>query len=553
MPTKHLLLMILATVGLLTACEARIEVEPSATEYADRIDTAKIRAHIEFLADDTLRGRDTGSDGYQVAANYVATQFKLLGIAPGNGGSYFQQVPFRSSVTTGMSAKLTIDGEQMTLEPGKDFVFAASDNAAQEAASGELVFVGYGVHAPEFDYSDYDGIDVRGKIVVMISRAAPEHFPSDERAYFSSGSYKYQEAVARGAVGVLTVLNDAWRERFTFEQVAGYYKRPGMEWVAPDGSVPASHPEIKLSGTLSYELWDKLLAHAPLPMSEIREKLKAGEPQSFVLPASFEGSRSSEWTEITAPNVIGVLEGSDPSLKNEYVLYSGHLDHTGERPMREGDDESTDRINNGAYDNATGIGIMLDVARVFSEMETRPKRSIIFLAVTAEEKGLLGSAYWANNPTQPIADVVANVNLDMPVLTFPLADVIAYGAEHSEMGDIVREQSAKQGLELSPDPWPEEVIFVRSDQYNFVKQGVPAVFLVPGWTSTDPAIDGEAEMRGFEEAHYHKPSDDLSLPFNHDSARRFSAANFLIGLEIANRKDRVKWKEGDFFGEKFAQ
>ncbi|HEX6928029.1 MAG TPA: M28 family peptidase, partial [Gammaproteobacteria bacterium] len=181
-----------------------------------------------------------------------------------------------------------------------------------------------------------------------------------------------------------------------------------------------------------------------------------------------------------------------------------------------------------------------------------PKRSLLFLAVTAEEKGLLGSEYWAANPGVPIETISANVNIDMPVLSFPLADVIAYGAEHSELGGIVRAQAATQNLALSPDPWPEEAVFVRSDQYSFVKQGVPAVFLVPGWTSSDPAIDGEAAMRGFEDEHYHDVSDDLSLPFDHASAKRFAAANFLIGLEVANRAAPVRWKEGDFFGERFA-
>lgn len=545
-------ILIFASLFALAACQPKEAAGPQA--HAGKLDAEKIRAHIEFLADDLLEGRETGERGYDIAAKYVATQYKLLGLKPGNDKSYFQDVTFRRAKAVNASATLMNNGDTRELVPMQDFVLSGSYNAKEVSGSGELVFVGSGVHAPDFGYSDYEGIDVNGKIVMMLRRSAPENFPSDERAYFSSNSYKLKEAISRGAKGVLMVTTPKFQEKYSWERVVGWAGAGGgLEWVAPDGSVPNGHPELALQGMLSYELQSALFEqYAPMPLAEILEKLKSGEAQSFAMPVKLSASVTSEWEESRAPNVVGVLEGSDPQLKNEYVLYSGHLDHIGLEEPKD-DDAEGDVINNGAYDNATGIGIMLDVARVFSEMETKPKRSIVFLAVTAEEKGLLGSEYWAEYPTLPIENVSANVNVDMPVLTFPLADVIAYGAEHSELGDIVRAQAATQRLNLSPDPWPEEVIFVRSDQYSFVKQGVPAVFLVPGWTSSDPSVDGEAEMRGFEENHYHGVSDDLSLPFNMESAKRFAATNFLVGLEVANRDKRVSWKEGDFFGKRFGK
>lgn len=547
---RKLFLIPAVAAGLLAGCQPGSDT-PTALESAGNIDVNKIRAHIEFLADDMLEGRDTGARGYQVAANYFATQCKLMGLEPaGDDGSYFQQVNFRKSALKEGHATLTVDGVEQSLAVPADYLSYASYNAAEETANGGIVFVGWGISAPEFDYDDYADVDVNGKIVMMIRRGAPDSFPSDERAYYSSSSYKMGEAVKRGARGVLIVMTPDFQEKFSWEKLQGWASRGGMEWTSPNGEVPNAHPELKLVGVLSYDLQAKLLEKAPKPLADMITDLKEGKPSSFALPAEISATRQSEWSEVSAPNVACMLPGSDPAMKDEYVLFSGHLDHIG---MKSDAAEGEDHIYNGAYDNATGIGIMLEVARVFSSLPEKPKRSVLFLAVTGEEKGLLGSEYWAANPTVDISKVAANVNVDMPVLTFPVADVIAYGAEHSELGDIVREQAATQDFKLSPDPWPEEVIFVRSDQYSFVKAGVPAVFLVPGFTSADPEINGEEQMRGFEEAHYHGLSDDLSLPFDRDSARRFAAANFLVGMEVANRDKPVRWKDGDFFAEHFGK
>ena len=265
------------------------------------------------------------------------------------------------------------------------------------------------------------------------------------------------------------------------------------------------------------------------------------------MPVSIDFSKRSEHKTISSPNVAAILEGSDPRLKNEYVVYSAHSDHIGIAKT-----VKKDKINNGAMDNASGTSVLLETARLFSQMPERPKRSILFVAVTAEEKGLLGSDYFAQNPTVAKDAMVANVNLDMPILTYEFNDVIAFGADHSDLKESVSLAAEKIGLTLSPDPWPEQALFTRSDHYSFVKQGVPSVFLVPGLQSADPAIDGSKKFGEFLGTNYHKPGDDFNQPFNWKAATKFAEVNYYIGLTLANQEERSRWNEGDFFGDTFS-
>ena len=250
---------------------------------------------------------------------------------------------------------------------------------------------------------------------------------------------------------------------------------------------------------------------------------------------------------VPSANVVAVLRGSDPRLADEYLVYSAHLDHIGIRPADDGDE-----INNGAYDNAAGIGTMLQVAAAMAAMPHAPRRSVIFAAVTAEEKGLQGSSYFAKNPPLPAAQLVANINIDMPYLGFPVADIQAFGAEHSTLYSAVRAATEKMGMGLTPDPLPAEVRFVRSDQFSFVQEGIPALAFKAGSRSSDPAIDGDAMLDDFLKNHYHQASDDLDLPWSEEGAERFARTALLLGLIVADKDERPAWKENDFFGEKFA-
>jgi len=274
---------------------------------------------------------------------------------------------------------------------------------------------------------------------------------------------------------------------------------------------------------------------------------ESGQPASKALGIEITLSQRSEHAEITSPNVLGVIRGSDPDLADEYIVYTAHLDHIGIGAPVDGDD-----IYNGFYDNAMGVSLLIEAARAFKAMPEPPRRSILLAAVTGEERGLLGSDYFAQYPTVPKEAMIANVNLDMPLLLYPLADVIAFGAQHSSLDAPIGRAAQDEGLTLTPDPIPEEVLFIRSDQYSFVRQGIPAVFLVPGFTSSDPEIDGEALFQGHLKTHYHRPSDDLSRHVDWPSALRFARTNVRIGLEIDGDDTPPAWNEGDFFGDRFS-
>ena len=258
-------------------------------------------------------------------------------------------------------------------------------------------------------------------------------------------------------------------------------------------------------------------------------------------------SADSVTRRVTSPNVVAILPGSDPALKAQYVVLSAHLDHIGISPARPGDKPDTDRINNGALDNAAGIATMLEVARASAEAPVRPRRSIIFLASTGEEKGLLGADYYARHPSVPITAIVGNVDLDMPLLLYHFTDVTAFGADHSTLGPIVAKAVAPMGLRLSPDPMPEESIFVRSDHYMFVKQGIPAVFLATGF-----ANGGEKQWGKFLSGAYHHPDDDMNQKIDWESGARFAEANYRIMRAMADADSVPLWYDKDFFGDIFA-
>jgi Zn-dependent M28 family amino/carboxypeptidase len=347
--------------------------------------------------------------------------------------------------------------------------------------------------------------------------------------------------------GVILLRSRHSQENYPWERIeASTGTKPGMTWLSAVGAADGYYPEILGKVLISAAASEDFFAGTPISFKEAVETSEASKVSS--VPLGFEvtlGSRTSH-DAITSPNVIGIVRGTDPALADEYVVYTGHLDGLGRGVAVNGDE-----IYNGAYDNAMGIALLLETARVFAA--NPPRRSVMLLAVTGEEKGLLGSDYYAHYPTVPIDSVVANINLDMPLFTFPVADIIAFGAEHSSLAGPVERAAAAEGFSVTPDPMPEEVIFIRSDQYSFVRQGVPAIFLVPGFGSMNPDIDGAAHVKDFQLNHYHQPSDELSLPVDWDSAVRFARANVRIGYEVAETEAKPGWNKGDFFGEMFAR
>jgi hypothetical protein len=551
--------LLLASCGRGNDAETPAEPPPGpATVVAGSLDAGLaainregIERHVLFLADDALQGRMTGTPEYDEAAAYVAEQFEAMGLeAGGEDGSWFQAVPMLSRRIDVDSATVIFhqDGEEKAQRWKEDFVMSGDVVRPETEITAEVVYAGFGVHAPDMNYSDYDGIDVDGKIVAVFG-GAPATFSHNERAYYSSGLTKSEEAVSRGAIGVISLRSRVDQKRYSWKRVsenAGV--RPGMSWINLSGQAANYFPELQGGAMINVPPAEQLFSRSPISFEDALDAADAGTPMSTPLGVEVTLARKTDHETISSPNVIGIMRGSDPGLADEYVVFTAHLDHIGTGVPIDGDS-----IYNGMYDNAMGSALLIETARAFAAMPQPPGRSIIFLAVTGEERGLVGSDYYAHYPTVPSDSIVANVNLDMPLFLYPVADIIAFGAEHSSLEQVIGEAIAAEDFSLTPDPMPEEVIFIRSDQYSFVKQGVPSVFLVPGFTSSDPDVDGEKLWRGFLSTYYHQPSDDLSRPVDWPSVVRFARAKVRIGYAVADDPERPTWNEGDFFGEKFAR
>jgi Zn-dependent M28 family amino/carboxypeptidase len=533
-----------------------ILAQPSGSAAADlepalaAIRPQAIRAHMRFLSDDLLEGRRTATRGYDLAAKYVAAGFEALGLEPaGTGGSYFQSVPLAKMTTVESECSVAFlreGGRRTELKYGQDFFTASVPE--ESSATAPLVFAGFGITAPELGYDDYAGLDVRGKIVVLLT-GAPPTFPNDQRAYYSAPAVGNKNAFARGAVGIIGVFTPEMEKMMPWDLLVRQLDKPSLTWANEAG-----RPYVVARNTaiLSRKAAEDLFTGAPHSLEEVFKHAETGRPRSFELPvqASLRVSGRSELTE--SPNVAAVLKGSDPRLKDEYVVLTAHLDHVGIGKPVAGD-ANADLIHNGAYDNASGIAILLEVANAFTRLPTPPRRSILFLAVTGEEEGLEGSNFFTAHPTVPMDRVVANVNLDMVLMLYPLKDVIAFGAEHSSLEPVVNEAARRLGLALSPDPFPEQVLFIRSDHYSFVQQGVPSIFLTVGLQTADPAIDSQAVWGKWMQEAYHKPGDDMSQAIDFGAGAQFAKLNFLISYLVAQDDKTPSWKPGDFFGDKFGR
>ena len=504
---------------------------------------ANIKADMAYLASDTLKGREAGSPEYDMAANYVADRMKRIGLKPGGKNGYFQPVPLvayrpRDEGTVVLTGT---DGKVVPFVFGTDYLTGDTPQRATLAVDAPLVFVGYGLVAPEHARNDYAGLDVKGKIVVALS-GAPKFLQTEERAYYRSARVKLKAALDRGAVGFVSIGTRTGEKLYPFANSVRQYKSWGMTWRQPDGKpfMPVTLPALAFVSVAGAPKLLAARADAVLDAAETR----TGAIKGFTLPLRLKAELHSQIKTAESKNIIGLLPGSDPKLRDEFVVLSGHLDHIGITPPIKGDAKG-DTINNGALDNASGVATTLEVARLLKS--SPPKRSVLFLIDTAEEKGLIGAEYFARNPSVPLSAITADVDLDMPILTYDFTDVTAFGADRSSIGPSVRRAAASMNVKLSPDPAPDEGIFTRSDHYRFVEQGVPAVFLTTGY-----ANGGKAATEFFMRTNYHKPSDDLSQPIRYDAGAKFARLNTAITRELADGP-RPAWNKGDFFAAKFAR
>lgn len=545
----------LAQPGSASGTTGQIPVIPAeAQKAAKAVRPEAIEAHMRYLADDKLMGRKPGTPGYELAAQYVEQQFRTLGFKPkGQGGTYRQKVPLRRAMVQESGSTLSLlrqtsNGVPLaseTLIYGKNFVFSPQFSTTVRQVTAPVVFVGFGVSAPELGYDDYAGIDVQGKIVACFN-GAPASFPSNQRAYSSSA--KQEVAAARGAVGIITFsLPTDMLARI--ESNAPRTRQAIYRWVDPHGQVQRTFPALKVIASLGDSTARSLFSGASKTFDQARIAASKSHPQAFPLNLSVQATTQTTLNDdLAGENLVGLLPGSDPVLKDEYVVYVSHLDHLGiTHPTK---NSPTDSINNGAHDNASGVAINLEAARLFTLLPKAPRRSILFVAVTAEEMGLLGSDYFASNPTVPQDKIVANLCLDMPFFFHPLLDIVPYGVEHSSMAGAVKAAAKFVGVDIAKDPIPEQSVFMRSDHFSFVRQGIPAIYVKSGSTTGD-SRDGTKLNLAWRATTYHTPQDDMNQPFDWNAAARHVQLQFLIGYLTAQADDRPVWNEGDFFGTRF--
>lgn len=484
-------------------------------------------AHIRYLASDEMRGRLTGSPDYDRAAAYVIDRFKAYGLTPAGADGWLQPVSFieQRVIAERSSAALVADGIEQPLRLGPDLILGARlpQPAAVEAP---LVFIGYGLSIPKAGHDDFKGQDLKGKIVVTVN-GGPAELPGPVKSAARSAA-TWRAAEKAGALGLITLptpksMDIPWARQMTLAGVAGMY-------LAAPRLQETSGPRFTASFNPAEA--EKLFARSGHSFAEILQLADAGRPiPGFPLNLSLKAKVATESRTLASPNVIGVLPGADPILARQYVVVSAHLDHLGV-------EAATGRPYNGAMDDASGVAWLLETARALHESAARPKRSILFVAFTAEEKGLLGSRAFAEHPTVDKAALAADVNMDMPLPLWPLKHLTVFGAEDSTLGGTARAVASAQGYDLTPDPFPDRNVFVRTDQFSFVRAGVPAVALKFGFLPGTPEAQIEHEWRAVR---YHSPEDNLSQPVDLEAAARFGAFLTAYVQTLADAPERPRW------------
>ncbi|GFE86485.1 M20/M25/M40 family metallo-hydrolase [Steroidobacter agaridevorans] len=504
-----------------------------------------IKAHTAFLSDDLLEGREAGTRGYDIAAAYVATQFALYGLKPaGANPDFYQKVPLRrrSLQPDGVRFEMRTKSGAQLYQNGRDIAVDASATTLDEVIEADVVFAGWGIRAPGLRHDDYAGLNVRGKAVVILE-GAPASFPGALRAHYSWIQQKERMAAEAGAIALLT-LKSPEREQFSpWERTRQARPLPALGWTDPAQREHA--PTIKATITLGPEVARSLFAQGGRNVDEIYQQSISSPPRGFNLPASIRLARKSVHEDSSTSNVIGVLPGTDASLKNEYIVVASHLD------AWVGPKAGPDTIYNGAVDNAGGIAAMLEVARVLSAAGGA-KRSVLFFATAAEEKGLLGSDYFVAHPLVPLHDIVGAISVDGLMAFHDFAGIVALGAEHSTLGEISLVAARSIGAVHEPDPIPGRGNLALSDQYPFLRVGIPVLFPNPARGSRRGGGEDVAAWDEYESRHYHQPSDAMKLPLRWDVAERWGQYMYAVVAGAANGSRRPLWYEADELAAVFA-
>ncbi|UTA67918.1 M28 family peptidase [Emticicia sp. 21SJ11W-3] len=543
---KHLLNLFFTLLPFISIAQKPLNND--ARMAIEQIDSNRIKAHVMYLADDKLKGRQPGKEGFRMAVDYVQKQYKEMGLLPaGENGTYLQKVTLRKSRLIKEQTALTItlaNGAKKPLTLGNEFFVYPHPEQKSIDFDAPLAIVGTGFDAPAIGIQDYKNLDVKGKIVIVL-RKVPDHLSANVKLHLQYPATLQEYAAKNGAIGVL-VCNYT-NNNVQFKALANSMSVNGIgAAILPDGKRASSASvlggKIQMAGGITVPFLKELMQAEGENLDTIWQTLEKGIYVSKSLKGSISGHYESAFEDTESFNVIGKVEGSDPKLKNEFVIHSAHLDHLGV-----GKPVNGDSIYNGAHDNASGVACALEIARAYTKLATKPKRSVVFAMMTAEELGLLGSGYFNALPTLPKQQIVADINTDMPTIMAPLESVAPLGAEHSSLQKVVEEAAGYVGLNVEPDPDPSEGRFVRSDQYNFVKAGIPALHIKYGYKKTTIEKNLAEKVKVWREANYHKPSDEVNDTFVWSAGRKYAQVNFLISYLVAQNPARPAWNKGDFF------
>jgi Zn-dependent M28 family amino/carboxypeptidase len=499
-------------------------------------DEARWWRHVTVLADDALEGRQTGSEGYRKAAAYVVSHFEKAGLKPAGSTGFLQDVRFtqRRILEDKSRVGLARDGEEDVLQFGSDVTINLRADLTP-SVEAPLVFAGYGLSAPEVGHDDLAGLDLTGKVAVYIG-GTPAVITGALVAHYQQAGVRWNALRAAGAIGAVAIPNPRTMEQ-PWDKTAPSRLNPVMTLADPRFNDLAG---MQVSAAVNPASAERLFAGSGHSLADLLVLVDAKKPlPRFALPASLRARVALDSTSIRSDNVVAVLPGSDPALAREHVVLTAHLDHLGVGAAVNGD-----RIYNGAMDNASGIATLLEVARTLADAGQRPKRSVLFAAVTAEEHGLLGSRYFAGDPTVPKSSIVANINMDMFLPLFPMKSVMVLGLDESDLGDRMRDVARRTGLGVDPDPHPERNRFTRSDQYSFIRQGIPALALKVGFEPGSSAAEIDAK---WTKERYHSPSDDLQQSVDLSAAVTFTRLITALSAEVANHATKPQWKGSSFF------
>jgi Zn-dependent M28 family amino/carboxypeptidase len=508
----------------------------------EKIDPEHIRAHVRFLSHDLLEGRGTGQRGGDIAAEYIATQLALYGLKPaGDSGTYMQKVPM-VGITPAPETTFELapaKGQAMQLKPLDQYVAYDETQRSSDDIDADIVYVGYGIEAPEYKWDDYKGADVRGKVLLMLVNEPtsddPNFFKGRALTYYGRWTYKYEEAARKGAAGVI-LIHKPEMASYPWEVVRN--SNSGEK-----SFLKSDEPQLKAASWIQLDVARQLAQKSGMDIDKMMADAQSRDFHPVPLPVKLKAHMVSKIRPFSSNNVIAMLPGSDPNLKNEAVIYTAHYDHLGIRPDMPGDN-----IYNGARDNATGCGIVLELARVFAQAPAKPRRSILFASVTAEEQGLLGSEYLGKHPPIPAGKISLDLNFDdVPPLGSP-EEVEVSGAERNNFYPTVEAMAKEFRLAIRPDSHPEAGHFYRSDHFSLSRVGVPAFSINEGMKYKGHNTDwGMQQAEEYTNKHYHQPSDEYSPSMDFTGDAVIARFGFALGWAAASQPKLVGWQKGDEF------